>query len=86
MTATKTITWRPSDHWHPGPPPGWDGRHSLSVRGIWQNCDAAGVALACSCGQEAHAALPGDFGEDGEISLAALNELADAHLRETAAA
>lgn len=79
MTTT-TATWHWQDHWNPAPPASWNGNHEFSVRGHWQNCDAAGVTLTCSCGRETDAAMPPDSGEDGMISLAALNELAAAHL------
>ena len=82
--APPAVTWRWHDHWHQGPPPGWDGRHEITVRGHWQNCDAAGVTLACSCGREADTAMPPAYGTDGEISLAGLNEIARAHQEDAA--
>lgn len=78
------VTWRWQDHWHPAPPPGWDGRHELAARGLWQNCDAAGVVLTCSCGREATVAMPPAYGKDGTIGLADLNEIARAHQEDTA--
>jgi hypothetical protein len=80
--AVRTVTWRWHDHWHQAHPPGWDGRHEITVRGHWQNCDAAGITLACSCGREADAAMPPAYGTDGEITLPDLNTIALAHQEE----
>lgn len=80
MSTTTHPHWRWKSHWNPAPPPGWDGRHQISVRGYATVFETSGVALSCSCGREAH--VSDDTEEGGPVSLTAITELAIAHERE----
>jgi hypothetical protein len=70
--------------------------HELTVRSYATNDETAGILLLCSCGWKADIRPPCPWdtnprryeigGDDGQISLDALNELAAAHLARAGAA